>query len=48
LALERPAPIAGRHTQEMMLELGYDDPTIDDQQVRGIVRGPDEDYEWPV
>jgi crotonobetainyl-CoA:carnitine CoA-transferase CaiB-like acyl-CoA transferase len=45
---ERAAPMVGQHTREIMDELGYDDPTIDEYRARGIVTWPDDAYAWPV
>ncbi len=45
---ERAAPMVGQHTREIMLELGYDDATIDAYGGRGVVAWPGDDYSWPV
>lgn len=36
-AIERRPPTAGEHTDEVLLELGYSRPAIDDLRARGIV-----------
>jgi crotonobetainyl-CoA:carnitine CoA-transferase CaiB-like acyl-CoA transferase len=45
---ERPTPMLGEHTHEILGELGYDDDTIDDYRTRGIVTWPGADYGFPV
>ena len=43
---ERPTPMLGQHTREILGELGYDDGAIDDLGSRGIVSWPDEHYPY--
>jgi crotonobetainyl-CoA:carnitine CoA-transferase CaiB-like acyl-CoA transferase len=45
---ERPAPMVGQHTKEILAELGYDGPAIDDFYSRGVVTWPGDDYGFPV
>lgn len=45
---ERAAPMLGQHTREILVELGYDDPAIDDYHDRGVVAWPGADYRYPV
>ncbi len=45
---ERPSPMRGQHTQEILTELGYEQATIDAYGARGIVCWPGEDYAFPV
>lgn len=45
---ERPAPMLGEHTRELLTELGYDDAAVDDLRARGVTTWPDVDYAMPV
>ncbi len=45
---ERPTPMFGQHTREILAELGYDDASIDGWGAQGVVRWPDEQYPYPV
>jgi crotonobetainyl-CoA:carnitine CoA-transferase CaiB-like acyl-CoA transferase len=45
---DRPAPMVGQHTVEVLAELGYDDEAIADLHDRGIVTWPDESYRFGV
>jgi crotonobetainyl-CoA:carnitine CoA-transferase CaiB-like acyl-CoA transferase len=43
---ERPAPLLGEHTREILGELGYDAATIDELGATGVVSWPDEAYPY--
>ena len=45
---DRPTPMVGEHTREILGELGYDEAAIDGFQKRGVVTWPDENYPFPV
>ena len=45
---ERPTPMLGQNTREILEELGYDEDAMDDYRGRGIVYWPDDDYPYPV
>jgi crotonobetainyl-CoA:carnitine CoA-transferase CaiB-like acyl-CoA transferase len=45
---ERPAPMVGQHTREILSQLGYDDSTVDDYHSRGVITWPGEDYPYRV
>jgi crotonobetainyl-CoA:carnitine CoA-transferase CaiB-like acyl-CoA transferase len=45
---DRPAPMVGEHTREILHELGYDDANIADLHARGIVAWPGHDYAFGV
>jgi crotonobetainyl-CoA:carnitine CoA-transferase CaiB-like acyl-CoA transferase len=45
---DRPTPMVGEHTREILGELGYDAAAIDDLGARKIVTWPDENYPFPV
>jgi crotonobetainyl-CoA:carnitine CoA-transferase CaiB-like acyl-CoA transferase len=45
---ERAAPLLGQHTRQVLDELGYDGPTVDDLAARGVVSWPDENYRFGV
>jgi crotonobetainyl-CoA:carnitine CoA-transferase CaiB-like acyl-CoA transferase len=36
-SVERPAPLLGEHTREILRECGYDDAQIDDFVAAGVV-----------
>ena len=42
--IQRPPPLAGQHTQEILAELGFDAGQIDALHSRGVVYSPDEHY----
>lgn len=41
---ERPVPMVGQHTREILTELGYDEAAIDGLRARSAVAWPDDDY----
>jgi len=41
-----PAPLAGQHTREIMLRLGYTTDEIEDLLARGVLYEPGDDYRW--
>jgi crotonobetainyl-CoA:carnitine CoA-transferase CaiB-like acyl-CoA transferase len=45
---DRPTPMVGEHTREILGELGYDDAAMDDLGTRKVVTWPDENYPFPV
>jgi crotonobetainyl-CoA:carnitine CoA-transferase CaiB-like acyl-CoA transferase len=45
---ERPAPMVGQHTREILSELGYDGSTMDDYHAQGVITWPGEDYPYRV
>ncbi len=45
---ERPTPMVGQDTQEILAEMGYDNAAIGDLHDRGVVYWPDENYRWGV
>jgi crotonobetainyl-CoA:carnitine CoA-transferase CaiB-like acyl-CoA transferase len=45
---DRPTPMVGEHTREILGELGYDDNAIDDLAGRKVVTWPDENYPFRV
>jgi crotonobetainyl-CoA:carnitine CoA-transferase CaiB-like acyl-CoA transferase len=45
---ERPSPLAGQHTREILSELGYADAALDSLRSNGIVTWPGDDYAFPV
>ena len=45
---DRPAPMVGEHTREILRELGYDDADVADLHARGVVTWPDDDYAFGV
>ena len=45
---DRPTPMVGEHTREILGELGYDEAAIEGFQKRGVVTWPDENYPFPV
>jgi crotonobetainyl-CoA:carnitine CoA-transferase CaiB-like acyl-CoA transferase len=45
---ERPAPMLGQHTREILTELGYDEAAIGGFRARGVVTWPDDSYPHPV
>jgi crotonobetainyl-CoA:carnitine CoA-transferase CaiB-like acyl-CoA transferase len=45
---QRPAPMVGQHTREILSELGYDGSTMDDYHARGVITWPGEDYAFRV
>jgi crotonobetainyl-CoA:carnitine CoA-transferase CaiB-like acyl-CoA transferase len=44
----RAAPMVGQHTREILSELGYDEPAIDQYRAKGVVGWPDETYGYKV
>lgn len=46
--IERPAPLVGEHTREILESLGVDDATMTDYRERGVVYWPDENYPFPM
>ncbi|MBL7522775.1 CoA transferase [Frankia sp. CNm7] len=45
---DRPVPLYGQHTREILTELGYDAATIDALHARRVVSSPPDDYPHPV
>jgi crotonobetainyl-CoA:carnitine CoA-transferase CaiB-like acyl-CoA transferase len=45
---DRPTPMVGEHTREILGELGYDEAAMDAFHERGVVTWPDENYPFPV
>jgi crotonobetainyl-CoA:carnitine CoA-transferase CaiB-like acyl-CoA transferase len=45
---ERPSPLAGQHTREILSELGYADAALDSLRSNGIVTWPGDGYAFPV
>ena len=45
---QRPTPMLGQHTREILGELGYDDSTVDDLYSRGVITWPGENYAYRV
>ncbi|MDT3445313.1 MULTISPECIES: CaiB/BaiF CoA-transferase family protein [unclassified Pseudofrankia] len=45
---DRPAPLYGQHTREILTELGYDEAAIDDLHARGAVASCPDNYPYPV
>ena len=45
---ERPTPMLGQNTREILDELGYDEDSMDDYRARGVVYWPDDEYPYPV
>jgi crotonobetainyl-CoA:carnitine CoA-transferase CaiB-like acyl-CoA transferase len=45
---ERPTPMLGQQTREILDELGYDEDAMDDYRARGVVSWPDDAYPYPV
>lgn len=45
---ERPTPMLGQDTRQIMDELGYDQAAIDDYGARGVVAWPGDAYPFPV
>jgi crotonobetainyl-CoA:carnitine CoA-transferase CaiB-like acyl-CoA transferase len=41
---ERPVPMVGQHTREILADLGYGEAAIDGLRARGVVTWPDDDY----
>jgi crotonobetainyl-CoA:carnitine CoA-transferase CaiB-like acyl-CoA transferase len=46
--LDRPPPMLGQHTREILADLGYSDAASDDFRARGVVYWPDQDYPYPI
>ena len=45
---ERPTPMLGQDTRDILEQLGYDEDAMDDLRVRGVVSWPDDTYPYPV
>lgn len=45
---DRPPPLLGQDSREILLELGYDEPAIDALGESGAVAWPGDDYRFPV
>ena len=46
--IERPPPLVGQHTREILTWLGHDDAEIDALHAEGVVTSPGPDYPWAV
>jgi crotonobetainyl-CoA:carnitine CoA-transferase CaiB-like acyl-CoA transferase len=45
---DRPPPMLGQHTREILADLGYSDAATDDLRARGVVYWPDQNYPYPI
>jgi crotonobetainyl-CoA:carnitine CoA-transferase CaiB-like acyl-CoA transferase len=45
---DRPTPMVGQDTREIMAEMGYDTTTVEDYAARGVVGWPTDAYQFPV
>lgn len=48
LAPQRPPPMVGEHTREVLAEHGFSTPEVDALFAAGVVSEPTSDYAWPV
>jgi crotonobetainyl-CoA:carnitine CoA-transferase CaiB-like acyl-CoA transferase len=45
---DRPPPMLGQHTREILAELGYDEAEVNDYRARGVVYWPDQEYRYAI
>jgi crotonobetainyl-CoA:carnitine CoA-transferase CaiB-like acyl-CoA transferase len=45
---DRPPPMLGQHTREVLAELGYGEMEVSDYRARGVVYWPDQDYPYAI